>query len=310
MVKKTISILIPTFNEEENVGPIYEAVKSEMINNLSDYNYEILFIDNKSEDSTRKIIEKICDTDKNVRAIFNAKNFGQFNSPYYGLINTTGDCAIPLCADFQDPVSTIPRLVHKWEEGYKIVCAVKTKSKENPIMRLCRTVYYKMMHKLSSVHMIEHFTGFGLYDRSFLEVLRKLDDSTPFYRGLVPELGYDIAIIEYTQERRRAGKSSNNFRTLYDAAMLSITSYTKFMLRLPVFLGAIITFASIVIAVVYLIFKAIKGDPVEIGFLYCLVSFFGGIILFFQGIIGEYIIGINERFKHRPLVVEEKRINF
>ena len=310
MKKKTISIMIPTYNEEENARPIYEAVKKEIQTELPEYDYEILFIDNKSQDNTRKIIEGICAEDPKVKAIFNAKNFGQFNSPYYGLIHTSGDCTISLCADFQDPVNTIPRLVHKWEEGYKIVCAIKTQSMENKLMYFLRSCYYKFIHSVSSVSMIEHFTGFGLYDRSFLDVLRNLGDCTPFYRGLVPELGFDIAQIEYTQAKRRAGKTSNNWKTLYDAAMLSFTSYTKFFLRLPTILGALTAGCSALAALIYLIVWLITGFAVGNGPVIMLVCFLFGIQMFFTGMMGEYILGINERMKNRPLVVEERRLNF
>ncbi len=302
--------MIPCYNEEENARPIYEAVKKEIQTELPEYDYEILFIDNKSQDNTRKIIEGICAEDKNVRAIFNAKNFGQFNSPYYGLINTSGDCTISLCADFQDPVNTIPRLVHKWEEGYKIVCAIKTRSKESPLMYFLRSCYYKFMQKVSSVSMIPQFTGFGLYDKSFLQVLRDLGDSTPFYRGLVPELGFDIAKIEYGQEKRRAGKTSNNWKTLYDAAMLSITSYTKIFLRMPTILGGLTAGFSALAALIYFILWCINGFTVGNGPVIMLVCFLFGVQMFFTGMMGEFILGINERSKDRPLVVEERRLNF
>ena len=310
MDKKTISIMIPTYNEEENALPIYEAVKNEMLTKLPEYDYEILFIDNKSQDGTRRIIEDICREDAKVKAIFNAKNFGQFNSPYYGLIHTTGDCTISLCADFQDPVDTIPRLVHKWEEGYKIVCAIKNHSMTNPIMHFLRGCYYKFIHRVSSVSMIEQFTGFGLYDRSFLEVLKNLGDPTPFYRGLVPELGFDITTIEYTQQKRRAGKTSNNWKTLYDAAMLSFTSYTKIFLRAPTILGGLLSGGSVLAAIIYLILWCVRRFSVGIGPVILLVCFFAGIQLFFLGMLGEYVLGINERIKNRPLVVEERRLNF
>ena len=310
MKNKTISIMIPTYNEEENARPIYEAVRNEMLTKLPTYDYEILFIDNKSQDNTRQVIEKICEEDSHVKAIFNAKNFGQFNSPYYGLIHTTGDCTISLCADFQDPVDTIPRLVHKWEEGYKIVCAIKTKSKESPLMYFLRGCYYKFIHAVSSVSMIEQFTGFGLYDKSFLDVLRELGDPTPFYRGIVPELGFDITQIEYTQQKRRAGKTSNNWKTLYDAAMLSFTSYTKIFLRMPTILGALLAGGSVCAAIVYAVVCCISHFAVGLAPVILLVCFFSGVQLFFLGMMGEYILGINERMKKRPLVVEEKRLNF
>lgn len=309
-MKKTISVMIPTYNEEENARPIYEAVRDEITRELPAYDYEILFIDNKSQDNTRRIIEGICAEDPKVKAIFNAKNFGQFNSPYYGLIHTSGDCTISLCADFQDPVDTIPRLVHEWEKGYKIVCAIKTSSKENPLMYFLRGCYYKFIHAVSSVSMIEQFTGFGLYDKSFIDVLRNLGDCTPFYRGIVPELGFDITKIEYTQAKRRAGKTSNNWKTLYDAAMLSFTSYTKIFLRLPTILGALMGGFSALGGLIYLIAWWCNGFEVGNGPIVLLVCGLAGVQLFFTGMMGEYVLGINERMKNRPLVVEERRINF
>lgn len=232
---KKISIMIPCYNEEENVVPISEAVINELGKSLPEYDYEILFIDNDSKDNTRPLLREICKNNPKIKAIFNAKNFGQFNSPYYGMLQTTGDCTICMCCDFQDPIEMIPKLVHEWENGYKIVCAIKTTSKENKIIRFLRTCYYKLIKKMSDVEQIEHFTGFGLYDKSFIEVLRNLKDPTPFLRGIVAELGYRRKDIPYEQAKRRAGKTHNNFYTLYDAAMLSFTSYTKIGLRLATF---------------------------------------------------------------------------
>ena len=187
---KKISIMVPCYNEEENVEPLSEAIIAMFAKNLPQYDYEILFIDNDSTDTTRVRLRRLCENNPKIKAIFNAKNFGQFNSPYYGILQTTGDCTIPVCADFQDPIDVIPRLVAKWEEGYKIVCAVKSSSKENPIMYFLRTCYYKLIKKMSSVEQIEHFTGFGLYDKSFVQVLRDLKDPIPFIRGIVGELGF------------------------------------------------------------------------------------------------------------------------
>ena len=226
-MKKRISVLIPTYNEEENVVPLSEAIVAEFQKNLPQYEYEIVFIDNDSTDTTRDKIRMICKKDPQIKAIFNAKNFGQFNSPYYGLMQTTGECVILMCADFQDPIDMIPKFVEEWEAGNKIVIGIKSKSKENKIMYFLRSCYYKLIKKMSSVEQIEHFTGFGLYDRGFIEVLKELDDPTPFLRGIVAELGYKRKDIEYQQEKRRAGKTHNNWYSLYDAAMLGFTSYTK-----------------------------------------------------------------------------------
>lgn len=309
---KKISIMVPCYNEEENVIPMSEALVAEL-SKLSNYDYEILFIDNCSLDSTREKLRAICAGNSKIKAIFNSKNFGQFNSPYYGLCQTTGDCTISVCCDFQDPVEMIPKFIEEWEKGYKIVCAVKTSSKESKLMYTLRSIYYKTIRKLSKVEQIEHFTGFGLYDKSFIDVLRNLGDPTPFIRGIVAELGPKIKKIEYEQAQRRAGKTSNNFFSLYDAAMLSFTAYTKAGVRLASFLGMLMSGGSAFAALVCLILKLIRpryffvtGTAPII-----LTTFFvGGLILFFIGFLGEYIMSMNARIMNRPLVIEEERINF
>ncbi len=308
---KKISVLVPCYNEEENIIPIGNAI-IEQLDRLDAYDYELIFIDNCSKDKTREKIENLCSKNKKIKAIFNAKNFGQFNSPYYGMLQATGDCVIPICADFQDPVELIPKFIAEWEKGYKIVCGIKKTSRENKIMRFLRTCYYKLIKKMSDVEQIEHFTGFALYDKDFINVLRNLNDPTPFIRGIVAELGFDRKEVEYEQPKRRAGKTSNNFYTLYDAAMLSFTSYTKIGLRMATFLGAIISVVSFIIGLVYLVLKLIYWDTFPAGATPTLIGifFFGAIQLFFIGFIGEYVMAINMRVMKRPLVIEKRRINF
>lgn len=309
---KKISIIIPCYNEQENVRPICEAVSGILQSELQSYDYEILFIDNKSKDKTREILKELCAEDPRVKAIFNMKNFGQFNSPYYGLCQTTGDCTILLCCDFQDPIELIPQMVHKWEDGYKVVTMIKTKSRENPIMYFLRSCYYKIIRAMSDVDQIEHFTGFGLYDKSFVDILRNLDDPTPFLRGIVAEYAPDRLEIPYEQQKRRAGKTHNNWYSLYDAAMLSFTSYTKVGLRLATFGGFLVSFSSFLIALCYLMMKLLCWDRFVAGNIPILIGvfFLGGIQLFFIGLLGEYILSINSRVIKRPLVIEEKRLNF
>jgi len=307
---KMISVLIPCYNEEENVIPLSEAIQEQFQNYLPQYDYEIVFIDNDSKDTTREKLEFLCEKDKRIKAIFNAKNFGQFNSPYYGLCQTNGDCTILICADFQDPVELIPQFVSEWENGYKIVSAIKTSSMENPVMRFLRTCYYKTIKKMSDVEQIEHFTGFGLYDKSFIDILRNLNDPTPFLRGIVAELGFKRKEIPYEQQKRRSGKTSNNWYRLYDAAMLSFTSYTKVGMRLATLLGFVIAALSLIIALAYLILKLIYWDSFPMGNAPILIGVFvlGGIQLFFIGLLGEYILSMNTRIMNRPLVIEEKRL--
>lgn len=309
---KKISIMIPCYNEEENVVAMANAVVAEVENNLSGYDYELLFIDNDSTDNTRPLLREICRKNPKIKAILNAKNFGQFNSPYYAMLQTTGDCTIGMCCDFQDPVEMLPEMVKKWEEGAKIVSCIKTASKENPVMRFLRTCYYKMIKKMSSVDQIEHFTGFGLYDKSFIEVLRNLKDPTPFLRGIVAELGFKRVNLPYTQAKRRAGKTHNNFFTLFDAAMLSFTSYTKVGLHLVTFAGLLLSALSILAALVYLVLKLIYWDRFSAGSAPLIIGLFflNAVELLFIGFVGEYVMSINTRMMNRPLVIEEERINF
>lgn len=309
---KKISVLIPCYNEAENVGPISRAVTEILEKELPRYDYELVFIDNDSTDGTRDIIRGLCADNPRIKAILNARNFGQFNSPYYGMLQVTGDCVIEMVADFQDPVEMIPKYIHEWEKGYKIVIGIKTSSKENRLMYWLRSCYYKTIKKLSDVEQIEHFTGSGLYDREFIEVLRSLDDPTPFLRGIVAELGYRRKEIPYEQPRRRAGKTHNNFYRLYDAAMLSVTSYTKAGLRLATIFGSICAVVSMLIALVYLVMKLIWWDRFPAGMAPMLIGmlFLGSVQLFFIGFLGEYIMSINQRVMKRPLVIEEERINF
>ena len=309
---KKISVMIPCYNELENVVPMSEAVVEQFEKNLSDYDYELVFIDNCSTDGTRDKLEAICAKNKKIKAIFNSKNFGQFNSPFYGMCQTTSDATITMCCDFQDPVDLIPKFVHEWENGYKIVSAIKTSSEESSLMYFLRSCYYKLIKKMSNIEQIEHFTGTGLYDRSFIEVLKRLDDPQPFLRGIVAELGPSRKDIPYTQAKRRSGKTHNNWYSLYDAAMLSFTSYTKIGLRMATIIGFIFATINMIIAMGYLIAKLIWWDNFSLGTAPMLIGIFfiGSVQLFFLGLMGEYILNINTRVMKRPLVVEEKRINF
>ena len=309
---KKISVMVTTYNEKDNVVPLGEALIQLFQDTLSHYEYEILFMDNCSTDGTQQRIDELCCKYSQIRAIFNARNFGSLRSGCYGLLQVSGDCAIKLCADFQDPLEMIPQFVQEWENGYKIVCGIKTSSQENKIMRFFRTCYYKTIKKMSDVEQIEHFTGFGLYDRSFLEVLRGLDDPIPFLRGIVAEFGYQRKDIPYEQQKRRSGKSHYSLYNLYDTAMLSFTSYTKVGLRIATLLGFVMSAACILIAIVYLVLKLMYWDRFVMGMAPILIGVFliGSIQIFFTGLIGEYIMSINTRVMHRPLVIEEKRINF
>lgn len=309
-----ISVVIPCYNEVENVVPISEAVIGMMKKKLPAYDYEILFIDNCSEDGTRNKIRELCKNNQKIKAIFNVTNFGQFNSPYYGMCQSTGDCTVLLCADFQDPVDMIPLFLAEWEKGHRIVSAIKTSSRENSFIYFLRTVYYRVIRSMSQTEFIEHFTGFGLYDQSFIHLMRELHDNSPFLRGIVAEYGRGFNRIEipYEQQSRRAGKTKNNFYSLYDAAMLSITSYTKVGLRLATFVGFLSSGISLLVALIYLVMKMIWWNRFSAGSVPMLIGIYviGSLQLFFIGLLGEYILNINTRTIGRPIVVEEERINF
>ena len=309
---KKISIVIPTYNEIDNITLLVSELTGILEKELSNYNYEIIVIDNYSTDGTRDEIRKLCALNKNVKGILNAKNFGQLNSPFYGLTQITGDAVILMCADFQDPPRMILDFLKEWENGYKIVIGIKNKSKESKFMYLARTMYYKMIDKMADIKHIEHFTGFGLYDQKFIDVLRRLDDPTPYLRGIVAELGFTRKEIPYEQQQRKFGKTKNNFFSLYDVGMLGITSYTKIILRLATFIGFFVGVISFFLSIIYLILKLIYWDSYPAGTAPILIGMFflGSLQLFFIGILGEYIMNINTKVLKRPLVVEEERINF
>ena len=308
---KLISIVTPCYNEALNVETLYLKVKA-VFNNLPEYRYEHIFIDNASKDSTVEILKELAIKDKNVKIIINARNFGHIRSPYYALLQSNGDAVISVVADLQDPPSMIADFIKHWEEGYKIVIGIKTKSKENGLMFFIRKMFYKTIAKISDTEQIQNFTGFGLYDRKFIDVLRTIEEPYPYFRGLIAELGFNRLEITYTQPKREKGKTKNNFYTLYDIAMLGFVNYSKLPLRLSSFIGFTVAAISIIVALIYLVYKLLYWDEFQLGMapLVTGIFFFGGIQLFFLGIIGEYIGAIFTQVKKRPLVVEKERVNF
>ena len=309
---KVVSIVVACYNEEGNVVELSNKIKEVFDNNLPDYHYQILFIDNDSTDNTRPLLETLCTNDpKHICAIFNVRNFGSIRSSVYGMLAATGDCVIKMCADFQDPPELIADFVKEWENGNKIVLAIKKDSAENKIMYGIRKCYYHLIRRITDISHIDNFVGYGLYDRSFIEILRGLNDPMPYFRGIVAELGYKYKPIYYSQPKRKSGKSKFNFYRLYDYSMLGITSYSKVPLRLAVFSGSIVAFLSFVLGLVFLIRKIVAWDKFSMGMAPVLIGMFflGAVILLFIGIIGEYILNINTRVLNRPLVIEEKRIN-
>lgn len=308
---KLISIVTACYNEEENIAEIYHRVR-DAFQKLPQYKYEHIFIDNASRDRTVPILKEIARTDKNVKIIVNTRNFGHIRSPFHGLLQTKGDVVICLSADLQDPPEMIFDFLKKWEEGYKIVVGVKKKSREFPLMFSVRKFFYKILSRLSEIEQIENFTGFGLYDQKIIEILRTIDDSYPYFRGLISDIGYDIARLEYVQPKRKKGRTKNNFYTLYDIAMLGITNHSKVPLRLAAMLGFLLSFLSILVAVGYFIYKLMFWESFSVGIAPLVIGLFflGGVQLFFIGILGEYIGSIHTQVLKRPLVIEKERINF
>ena len=308
---KKVSILIPCYNEEENVVPIADAVCNEM-SKLPQYEFELIFIDNDSKDKTKQLIRELCASNPNIKAIFNARNFGQFSSPYYGMLQATGDCVITMCCDFQDPVAMIPMYLEEWEKGFKIVLGQKTRSDESRIIYSFRNYYYYFLKKHSELDFLKQVTGSGLYDRSFIEVMKQVDDSRPFLRGIVAELGYDIKLIPYCQPERRAGESKNSFYGYVNIAAQSLTAYTRFGCRLALGCGVLATFGSVVALIAFIVYNLITNGTIPFGTetLGLIILLVVSMNLFFIGVVGEYAMDANFHTRKRPMVVEAERINF
>ena len=309
--QKLISIVTPCYNEELNVNLIYSKVK-EVFQNLPQYSYEHIFIDNCSKDNTVSILKEICKSDVNVKLIVNTRNFGWMRSPYYALLQSGGDATILMVADLQDPPEMIFKFLEKWEEGFKVVIGVKAQAEESRLMFLIRSTYYNLINKLSDTELIKNYTGYGLYDKVIIEILRTLDDPYPYFRGLISDIGYEVFKIPYTQPTRKRGISTSNFYALYDVGILGITNHSKMPLRLATFIGFVMSLCSLGIAFIYFIYKLVRWDwfsagqaPLVIG-----LFFFSSVQLFFIGIVGEYIGSIHTQVLKRPLVIEKERINF
>lgn len=306
-----LSIVTPCYNEEKNVEELYRQTK-EVIASLPGFTYEHIFIDNASKDATARELRKLAAADPNVKVILNTRNFGHIRSPYHALMQSSGDAVILLVADLQDPPAMIRDFVQKWQEGYKVVLGVKTESEESALMFAFRSAYYNFIGRVSDVPLVKNNTGFGLYDRVVIETLRRLDDPYPYFRGLVADLGWESFKISYKQPARRRGVSANNFYTLYDIAMLGITSHSKVPLRVGTMAGFLLSGLSMLTALGYLTAKLVFWNEFELGLAPILIGlfFFGSVQLFFLGLLGEYVGFIHTHVVKRPLVVEKERINF
>jgi len=308
---KLISIVSQCYNEEGNVREIYAKVK-EIMGAFPGYRYEYIFIDNHSQDQTPAILREMARNDRNVKVILNTRNFGQIRSPIHAMLQAKGDAVISIVSDLQEPPSMIADFIKKWEEGYKLVVGVKNQSEESPLVYVLRSLYYHFVERLSDIKLANNITGFGLYDREVIELLRKIDDPYPYLRGLICDLGYERAEIPYTQPKRKRGRTKNNFFTLYDYAMLGITNHSKIPLRLAAMLGFILSVLNLLAALGYFVYKLLFWERFSLGLAPVVIGlfFFASVQLFFLGVIGEYIGSIYTHIKKRPLVVEKERINF
>lgn len=309
---KKISVSIPCWAEEKSVRQMYERLTKVFREQLPQYDYEIIYVDDYSPDNTREEIRKLCAENRRVKAVFNVKNFGFNRNVFAALQYGTGDATFMLFGDLQDPPEILPQMVAEWEKGKKVIVGQKTKSQEPHLMYALRTIYYNVIGKLSDSRQIQHFNGFGLYDKAFVDVMRQIDDPNPYLKGLVAEFGMDISIIQYEQSESLRGKSGFNFMKYYDVAMLGITSYTKILMRVATFLGAALGVFSCFLAMFVLITKLLAWDLYSYGTASILIGvfFIGAVQLFFMGILGEYILSINTRSMRRPLVVVGESLNF
>ncbi|MBP9683009.1 MAG: glycosyltransferase family 2 protein [Bacteriovorax sp.] len=309
---KKISIVSPCYNEEKNLQAVYQEVKKQFADNLKTYDYEHIFIDNRSTDESPSILRSLAQNDLRVKVIFNSRNFGHIRSPVYALYQATGDAVILLVSDLQDPPNLIPELIKKWEEGNKIVVAIKKESEESALMFGIRTLYYNIINKISETKLAKNYTGFGIYDKKVIDVLKSLDDPYPYLRGLIFKVGFKTDHIYYVQPKRKRGVTKNNFYTLYDLAMLGICTHSKVPLRFFTITGFITGGISLFISLIYLMLKLILWDNFKLGMAPLIIGlfFFSAIQIFSIGIIGEYIGLILTKVTKEPLVIEEERLNF
>ena len=306
-----LSIVTPCYNEEENVDELYTQVKA-AIADQAKYEFELIFIDNHSQDGTVAKLKKLAEKDPMVKIIVNTRNFGHIRSPYYGILQSRGAATIYLASDLQDPPKLIPEFIRYWEEGYKLVMAIKPVSKGVAWVHALRKAYYRFLDGISDISLVADSTGFGLYDREVLNQLRQIDDPYPFLRGLICELGYEIKTIPFAQPRRLRGISKNNLYTLYDIAMLGIVSHSKVPIRIAAFAGFALGMLSVIAAIVFLILKLLYWDTFPMGIAPVVIGMFFmfGVLMLFIGILGEYIGAIHTHIQRRPVVVEKERINF
>jgi polyisoprenyl-phosphate glycosyltransferase len=311
MMKK-ISVVTGCYNEEDNIRDIYAEVKRVFKEKMPNYRYEHIFIDNASIDRTVNILREIASDDKNVKIIVNSRNYGHIRSPYHGVLQADGDAVVYIVADLQDPPEMIVDFVDKWEKGADIVVAIKKESKEHYLMFKIRQLYYRILKQMSDVNIIQNYTGYGLYDKKIVDILRAIPDPYPFFRGIIAEVGFRVERIPYTQPRRERGLTKNNFYTLYDMGVLGIISNSKVPLRLATLFGFLLSLLSLFVGIGFLVGKLLFWNTFQAGVAPLLIGnfFFFGVMLLFIGILGEYVGAIYTQVLARPRVYESERINF
>ena len=305
-----ISIVTPTHNEEQNIKILCEDIKKEF--EKIDLEYEHIVIDNASTDNTIKILEEICSKDKKVKVIINSKNYGHIRSPFYGLLQTNSDATILMSSDFQDPIDLIPKYIEEWKNGKKIVLGQKTSSEENRIKYSLRNIFYNVLNKISDFKLPNNTTGAGIFDKSVIEKLKKINDPYPYFRGLIAELGEDITTIEFKQPLRKFGTTKNNIFTLYDIGMLGIVKHSRKPLRFMTLLGFVASIVSLLVGLIYLFYKLIFWDSFSMGIAPLIIGmfFFGSFQILLLGLVGEYVGIILIHQRKMPHVVEKEKINF
>ena len=309
-MSKLISIVTPTYNEEENIEKLCKSVSIEI--KKTEYDYEHIVIDNSSTDQTINILKRLAKDDKKLKVIINKKNFGHIRSPMHGMFQASGDAVISMMSDFQDPIELITQYIKEWENGSKVVMGQKDSSDENFLIHRIKNIGYKFINKISDDPLLINTTGSGLYDKSIIDIIKKIDDPYPYFRGLISEITNEIKLIKYHQPKREKGKTKNNFYTLYDIGILGIIKHSKIPLRLMTFLGFLFSFFSILTAIIFFIYKLIYWDSFDLGVAPIIIGLFalGSVQIFILGFIGEYVMNILTQTRKLPLVIEKERINF
>ncbi len=308
---KKITVVTPCYNEEANVPLLHEAVRGVM-SKIEGIEYDHLFIDNASKDGTRRVLREIAARDPKVKAIFNLRNFGHIRSPYYALLQTDADATAFLASDLQDPPEMLAQFVERWRAGESVVMGAKEAAEESKLFFWLRKTYYSFVARIADINLTKNTTGFGIYDRRVIELLRSLDEPYPYFRGLIAELGFQPVLIPFKQPTRKRGISSQNFWTLYDIAMLGITSHSKIPLRLATMFGFCFCVMGFFLSLLFLVAKLVFWNSFTLGTAPILIGFFlfSSVQLLFIGVIGEYVGAIYTQVLKRPLVVESERIGF